>query len=282
MELFTLGHGSGYTERDVREQARALTAGTAHYRNGVGGGGFRFDRSRHDDAMKVVFGKVGAFNWNQAVQLARRAPAQRRSSRASSGSYFIPVPADPDTQAGPRGALRPIRRRSDPVVAAILKHPLLYTGPRMTKPPVVYLAGMLRTLGDRIATEDYVWLSALGRTAALLPAERLRLERRPLARHVHVPGPLAPGAPRAPEARPPSRPRQARRRAGRSREARRAGARVLGQPCRLGRDARALLAYARKVMGAAVADDERLKAFPPMTLNALRHLVAVSPEMQTA
>ena len=29
MELFTLGHGSGYTERDVREQARALTGFTA-------------------------------------------------------------------------------------------------------------------------------------------------------------------------------------------------------------------------------------------------------------
>ena len=43
-----------------------------------------------------------------------------------------------------------------------------------------------------------------------------------------------------------------------------------------------LLAYARKVMGAAVADDGREKSFPPMTLNALRHLVAVSPEMQTA
>jgi hypothetical protein len=43
-----------------------------------------------------------------------------------------------------------------------------------------------------------------------------------------------------------------------------------------------LVVYARKVMGAAIADDGRLKAFPPMTLNALRHLVAVSPEMQTS
>ena len=44
----------------------------------------------------------------------------------------------------------------------------------------------------------------------------------------------------------------------------------------------ALLAYARKVMGAAIADNGRLKSVPPMTLNALRHLIAVSPEMQTA
>ena len=40
--------------------------------------------------------------------------------------------------------------------------------------------------------------------------------------------------------------------------------------------------YAQKAMGAAVADDDRQRSFPPMTLNALRHLVAVSPEMQTA
>ena len=60
MELFTLGHGSGYTERDVREQARALTGFTATYRNGYGWVKFRFDRNRHDDAMKVVFDKPGA------------------------------------------------------------------------------------------------------------------------------------------------------------------------------------------------------------------------------
>jgi len=45
---------------------------------------------------------------------------------------------------------------------------------------------------------------------------------------------------------------------------------------------RALLTYAQKAMGAAIADDDRQRKFPPMTLNALRHLVAASPEMQTA
>jgi hypothetical protein len=43
-----------------------------------------------------------------------------------------------------------------------------------------------------------------------------------------------------------------------------------------------LLAYAEKTMAAAVADDYRQKAFPLMTYNGLRHLAAVSPEMQTA
>src|SRR5581483_4444505 len=69
MELFTLGAGSGYTERDVREQARALTGWTARYRNGAGWVDFHFRRESHDDAMKVVFGKVGAFDWKTAVRL---------------------------------------------------------------------------------------------------------------------------------------------------------------------------------------------------------------------
>ena len=35
-------------------------------------------------------------------------------------------------------------------------------------------------------------------------------------------------------------------------------------------------------MAAAIADDDRQKSFPVMAYNALRHLAAVSPEMQTA
>jgi hypothetical protein len=45
---------------------------------------------------------------------------------------------------------------------------------------------------------------------------------------------------------------------------------------------KALLAYAEKTMAAAVADDWRQRDYPMLTYNALRHLVAVSPEMQTA
>jgi hypothetical protein len=44
----------------------------------------------------------------------------------------------------------------------------------------------------------------------------------------------------------------------------------------------ALLAYSQTTMAAAVADPERQKAFPVMVYNALRHLAASCPEMQTA
>ena len=76
------------------------------------------------------------------------------------------------------------------MLEAILRHPALYTGPRMVKPPVVYIAGLLRGLGPR-DRHDVVGLARRGRRpAALLPAERRRLGRLPLARHERVPRPL--------------------------------------------------------------------------------------------
>ena len=282
MELFTLGHGSGYTERDVREQARALTGWTAHYRNGVGWVKFRFDRSRHDDAMKVVFGKVGPFTWYQAVQLAVEHPAHAPFFTRKLWSYFIPVPADPDTQAALEALYVQSGRQIRPVLVAILKHPLLYTGPRMTKPPVVYLAGMLRALDDRIATEDYIWLSALAGQLLFYPPNvsgwnderwldtstfraRWLLAGRVLRKHALHPDHVRRGE-------VPVEPEKLVDRA----------IEFWGSPAMSDATRAALLAYARKTMGAAIADDGRLKSFPPMTLNALRHLVAVAPEMQTA
>jgi uncharacterized protein (DUF1800 family) len=282
MELFTLGHGSGYTERDVREQARALTGWTATYRNGVGWVRFRFDRSRHDDAMKVVFGKTGPFTWSQAVQLAVDHPAHAPFLTRKLWGYFIPVPADADTQAGLEALYLQSGRQIRPVLAAILKHPLLYTGPRMVKPPAVYLAGMLRVLGDRVATEDYVWLSALAGQLLFYPPNvsgwnddrwldtstfraRWLLARRVLQTHALHPDHTRRG-------QVPADPEKLVQHA----------LEFWGSPAVSDATRSALLAYAGKVMGAAVADEGRQRAFPPMTLNALRHLVAVSPEMQTA
>ena len=54
MELFTLGHANGYTERDVREGARALTGWFIDY-----GGQTRVAAERHDSTAKTVMGVTG-------------------------------------------------------------------------------------------------------------------------------------------------------------------------------------------------------------------------------
>ena len=43
--------------------------------------------------------------------------------------------------------------------SAILRHPALHTGPRMVKPPVVYIAGLLRALERGIDTDAWSWLT---------------------------------------------------------------------------------------------------------------------------
>jgi uncharacterized protein (DUF1800 family) len=72
MELFTLGIGN-YTERDVREAARALTGW------GVGDGG-RFEEvpARHDDGEKVILGRRGRWTGEDLVRMLREHPATAR------------------------------------------------------------------------------------------------------------------------------------------------------------------------------------------------------------
>jgi Protein of unknown function (DUF1800) len=160
-ELFCLGAGNGYTERDVRELARALTGWRAEWRAGVGLTGFRLDRTREDRGRKRIHGHRGRYDWADAAALVVRHPRHPRFFVTKLWSYFIPVPPPPRTRAG----LERLYRRSGhdirPVVAAILRHPLLYEGPRMVKPPVVYTAGLLRALGRGIDTDAWAWLTPM-------------------------------------------------------------------------------------------------------------------------
>ena len=169
MELFTLGAGQGYTEDDVREQARALTGWRNDWREGLGDVNFRYDANRHDSGVKVIFGQSGRFNWIDACRLCLRHPAHARFFVRKLWSYFIPTPPPAATEA----ALRTLYRRSGyqirPVVSAILRHPALYTGPRMVKPPAVQVAGMLRARNRTVDTEAWSWVSELDGQRLFLP-----------------------------------------------------------------------------------------------------------------
>src|SRR4029453_17992734 len=122
MELFTLGAGRGYTERDVREQARALTGFDNDWKRGVGPTSFRFDRELHDDGVKRVFGKRGRFDWQDACRLCLRDPNHPSFFVRKLWGYFIPTPPPARTLA----ALERLYLRNDyavrPVVEAILRH----------------------------------------------------------------------------------------------------------------------------------------------------------------
>lgn len=73
MELFTLGEGR-YTERDVKEAARAFTGWSIDPDTGE----FLFRRFQHDGGVKTVLGKTGNFDGDAVldVLLAREETAQ--------------------------------------------------------------------------------------------------------------------------------------------------------------------------------------------------------------
>jgi uncharacterized protein (DUF1800 family) len=153
MELFTLGADRGaYTETDVREQARALTGwqGSVVNRQSTG---FAFNPARHDAGSKTIFGKTGTYSWEDSCQLCLDNPAHPSFFVGKLWSYFVPTPIDGATSQAlqERYAGRSVR----PVVESILLHPAFYEGPRMTLPPVVFNAGLLRMHGRFIDTSTW-------------------------------------------------------------------------------------------------------------------------------
>lgn len=159
MELFSLGADRGaYSEDDIREQARALTGWRYDWSSELGAHNFRFDPKRHDTGIKAVFGKAGNWGWEDACRLCVEHPLHPSFFVEKLWSYFIPQPPSAavrdaliGTYAGSGWAIRP-------VLEAILMSPELYLGPPMVKPPVVQLAGMLRSLGRGVDTEAWIWL----------------------------------------------------------------------------------------------------------------------------
>ena len=280
MELFTIGEGNGYSETDVRQQARALTGFRYDWKEGRGQVNFRFDQHRHDSGVKTVFGQKGRFTWRDACNLCLKHPAHPRFVVEKLWGYFIPTP--PPTQT--RHELEAMYRGTyeiRPLLDAILRHPALYLGPRMVKPPIVYTAGLLRALGRRVDTEAWVWLADgtgqrlfyppnvagwdddrwldtatfRGRWAVANEAlEKFTLEKK---------GKKPLNVPRKPEAIVAN------------------AIFLLGTPRIRPETKSALVQFARAAMSDANEDWKR-DDYPPLVLNAVRQLLAVSPDLQTS
>ncbi len=159
MELFSLGADRGaYTEDDIREQARSLTGWVNDWSGEQGAYNFRFDSSYHDYGRKTVFGQAGNWGWEDACRLCVENPLHPSFFVDKLWSYFIPTPAPSAVREGLMSTYRGSGWAIRPVLETILLSPDLYEGPPMVKPPVVHLAGMLRSLGRQIDTTAWAWL----------------------------------------------------------------------------------------------------------------------------
>jgi hypothetical protein len=160
MELFTLGADRGaYTEQDVRELARALTGFDFDWSDELGMHNFRYVANRHDDTAKTVFGQTGSWTWEQGVGLCVHHSMHPSFFVGKLWSYFIPTPPSTSDRAALETLYASSGYQVRPVLEAILLHPDLYTGARMIKPPVVFLAGLLRLLRGSVDGEHWIWYS---------------------------------------------------------------------------------------------------------------------------
>jgi hypothetical protein len=166
MELFSLGADRGaYTEFDVREMARAHT-GWASDPDPEGQGdariNFRIWPPIHDQGEKTIFGQTGNFDWADATRLCWEHPLHPSFLVDKLWSYFIPTPPDDGTRAALEGAYTAGGSVVLPLVEAILMHPDLYRGESMVKPPVVFAAGLVRTLGKGVGGAIFTWTEMAG------------------------------------------------------------------------------------------------------------------------
>jgi uncharacterized protein (DUF1800 family) len=278
MELFTLGADRGaYSERDVREQARALTGWRNSWHDDLGPVRFRYDKRRHDAGSKRIFGKRGHFDWRDSCRLCIHHRQHPSFFVTKLWGYFIPVPP----RAGTKRALQHLYVRSDyqirPVVEAILRHPALYTGPRMVKSPAVYVAGLLRGLGRGVDTEAWTWLMSLAGQQLFYPPNVAGWDdtrwldtatfraRWAIAGYALRPRVLKENAKHVPH------------HADKLLE--RASA-LLGEPTISGPTEAALRRFAKRSLADANAEWKK-RNYPPLIENALRQLLASAPDLQT-
>jgi hypothetical protein len=161
MELFSLGADRGaYTEDDVREMARTLTGWVNDWSEALGSYDFHYEPSYHDTGKKTVFEQTGNWDYEDAVRLCVSHPLHPSFFVTKLWGYFIPTTPSEATLASLQGLYLSSGYSIQAIVEAILQHPDFYEGPELLTPPVVYNAGLLRSISRPIDTTAWAWLSA--------------------------------------------------------------------------------------------------------------------------
>ena len=187
MELFTLGVTGGYTERDVREAARALTGFKGNYRDGRPLT-ISYDPERHDDGAKQLLGHRGKLDWQDVLRLVVGHRSHAPFLVGKLWDFFITEPLPAATRKRLARVYVRSHHRIAPVVREILDSRALYADldrPQMVKWPIVQLAGQ-PAHGRARGRHRRLGVDQLDDGAdALQPAERRRVG---LGRGVDVDG----------------------------------------------------------------------------------------------
>ncbi len=144
MELFSLGVGN-YTEKDIREAARAFTGWHTNT------SGFWLNSSQHDDGSKTVLGQAGKWDGADVVRIVLEQPAAARFIVRKLYQFFISETATP-----PDAFIEPLCegfRKSDYDIALLVKTMLSsrhfysdHAFRQRIKSPVEFILGAVRAV----------------------------------------------------------------------------------------------------------------------------------------
>jgi uncharacterized protein (DUF1800 family) len=152
MELFSLGVAN-YSEKDIREAARAFTGWHIHNER------YRFDARLHDDGPKTVLGQTGTWNGDDIVRIILKQTAVARFLVRKLYQFFISDAAVP-----PDALLEPLCdafRRSAYDIAELVRTMLAsrhfysaYAFRQRVKSPVEFVLGAALAVYRRYAEGD--------------------------------------------------------------------------------------------------------------------------------
>lgn len=145
MELFTLGVDH-YTEKDVRESARAWTGWIVARRTGKAS----FVRGRHDNASKTFLGQTGNWNGRDIVDIIYGQPACAAFWASSLLNHFVYNNPEPQLIEAVATLIKKNDYNLKPVLSTIFRSHVFYS-PRayraLVKSPVEFVVGTYKALG---------------------------------------------------------------------------------------------------------------------------------------
>ncbi len=222
MELFSLGIGN-YTEKDVREAARAFTGWQIRTEKAT------FDRDQHDGGEKKVLGQKGRWKPDDIVRICLEQPSSPRFIVKKLYRFFVNETVAPTPEL-----FEPLARQFKEshydvgaLVGTILRSNLFFSPEAYrsrVKSPVDFALGIVRALEGRVGTVRIGQGHRRIGTEVVLPAVRQGLGWGDgLAQRAHAALPAKPGPgahlDRGPALRATHRPRGTGARAGKASDA---------------------------------------------------------------
>jgi len=145
LELFTMGVGH-YTERDVREAARAFTGWTNDVLE------FRFDAAQHDFGEKTFLGRTGPLDGADIIDTILDQPATGEFVAAKLYRYFVRDDISPSVRTALGDEFRAGGYEIKPLLRRIFLSKDFYSPPSVgtqIKSPVVLVISTYKKLGLR-------------------------------------------------------------------------------------------------------------------------------------